>query len=348
MKIAVYAISKNEEKHVKRFCESAKDADLIVIADTGSEDKTVEIAKECGAQVYEIFISPWRFDAARNAALSLVPKNVDVCISMDLDEVLLPDWRERVEKVFSDGFTRLGFGFDSGGGLIFYPSRIHARHGYYWKYVCHEYITPDSRCEDKYAQVNNVLMRHLPDPTKSRGQYLDMLEMGAKEDPMCYRMAYYLGREYTYRNEWEKAAKELQRYLTLPKAIWPLERSHAMRMIGVSLNNIKQDGMRWVRLACAEDPTIRENWHELAYACYQKNIWPECYGAAKTALSIEHNIAQHTYNPAAWGYLTHDLLALSAYNLKLKEEAVKHGQIAVDLAPHIERLKTNLKFYKEL
>ena len=46
MKIAVYAISKNEEQFVKRFCESAKEADLILIADTGSTDGTVEVAKE--------------------------------------------------------------------------------------------------------------------------------------------------------------------------------------------------------------------------------------------------------------------------------------------------------------
>ena len=68
MKIAVSAISHNEEKHVKRFCESAKDADLIHIADTGSTDNTVEVAKECGAIVNEICISPWRFDQRREAA----------------------------------------------------------------------------------------------------------------------------------------------------------------------------------------------------------------------------------------------------------------------------------------
>jgi hypothetical protein len=40
MKICVYAISKNEEMFVERFCNSAKDADLILIADTGSTDLT--------------------------------------------------------------------------------------------------------------------------------------------------------------------------------------------------------------------------------------------------------------------------------------------------------------------
>jgi glycosyltransferase involved in cell wall biosynthesis len=346
MKIAVYAISKNEEKHVKRFCESAKEADAIIIADTGSEDRTVEIAKECGATVYEILVSPWRFDKARDAALALVPKDIDVCVSMDLDEVLLPGWRQYVEKVFTDGHTRLSFGFDAGSGLVFYPTRIHSRHGYHWKYPCHEYITPDSRCEDKVAHTNDILMQHLPDPTKSRGLYLDMLKMAAKEDPSCPRMAYYHGRELSYYQKWQESADEMQRYLAMPNAKWGLERSHAMRVIGHCAVNLKKDPMKWFRLAVVEEPSIRENWYELAYAAYERNLWPECYGAAKTALTIEKNIAQHTYNGAAWGYLPHDLIALAAHNLGFKQEAIKHGEIAVAMAPSIERLSKNLEFYK--
>ncbi len=52
MKIAVYAISKNESQFVQRFCESASDADLILIADTGSTDGTVALAEKMGL--------PWR------------------------------------------------------------------------------------------------------------------------------------------------------------------------------------------------------------------------------------------------------------------------------------------------
>ena len=51
-RIAVYAISKNESQFVKRFCESAKDADLIMIADTGSTDGTAEVAAECAARTF--------------------------------------------------------------------------------------------------------------------------------------------------------------------------------------------------------------------------------------------------------------------------------------------------------
>jgi len=69
MKIAVYAISKNEEQFVKRFCESAKDADIILIGDTGSTDNTAELGRQCGATVVDIRIKPWRFDKAREAVL---------------------------------------------------------------------------------------------------------------------------------------------------------------------------------------------------------------------------------------------------------------------------------------
>ncbi len=70
MKVAVYTIALNEEKHVQRWYDSAKDADYLLIADTGSTDKTVELAKSLGINVIHIKIDPWRFDDARNAALA--------------------------------------------------------------------------------------------------------------------------------------------------------------------------------------------------------------------------------------------------------------------------------------
>jgi glycosyltransferase involved in cell wall biosynthesis len=138
MKIAVYAISKNESEFVKRFCESAKDADLILIADTGSTDGTAALAKECGATVYDICISPWRFDKARDAALALVPRDIDVCISLDLDEVLEAGWREEIKRVWVEDTTRMRYKFDWSMGIVFFSEKIHARHGYHWHHPCHE------------------------------------------------------------------------------------------------------------------------------------------------------------------------------------------------------------------
>ena len=97
-KVCVYAICKNEEKFADRWMDSMGEADLVVVLDTGSEDGTAERLRARGAQVTVEQILPWRFDAARNRSLELVPEDVDPCVCPDLDEVFRPGWREALEQ----------------------------------------------------------------------------------------------------------------------------------------------------------------------------------------------------------------------------------------------------------
>jgi glycosyltransferase involved in cell wall biosynthesis len=346
MKIAVYAISKNEEMFVKRFCDSAKDADHIIIADTGSTDRTVELAKEHGADVYNICINPWRFDKARDTALALIPSDVDVCISLDLDEELQPGWREEIERVWQEDTTRLRYKFDWGAGIAFYYEKIHHRKGYHWHHPCHEYPVPDVRTKEVWAQTDMLLVIHKPDPTKSRGQYLDLLLLAVTEDPRCPRNAFYYARELTFYRKWQEAIDALNKYLAMPEANWANERCYAMRLLGKSYDELGWDGLVWHRRACAEAPGTREPWCDLAMACYRKGLWEECYAAASNALKITNKEAVYTMDPTVWGALPHDLASISAFNLGLKEEAIKQGELAVQFEPHNERLVKNLEYYK--
>lgn len=68
MKISVYAIAKDERKFCGRWMESMKEADEVVVLDTGSTDGTAETLRSLGAKVAVREIRPWRFDAARNRA----------------------------------------------------------------------------------------------------------------------------------------------------------------------------------------------------------------------------------------------------------------------------------------
>jgi glycosyltransferase involved in cell wall biosynthesis len=347
MKIAVYAISKNEEQFVKRFCESAKDADLILIADTGSTDNTADLASKCGATVYDIAISPWRFDKARDAALALIPKDYDICISLDLDEELQPGWREEIERVWKDDTTRLRYKFDWGVGIVFYYEKIHARHGYHWHHPCHEYPVADKRITEVWAQTDMLLVIHKPDPTKSRGQYLDLLLLAVTEDPRCPRNAFYYARELTFYYKWLDAVVALNKYLDMPEATWPNERCYAMRLLGKSYDALGQNGIEWYKKACKEAPNTREPYVELAESYLAKKMWRECYDAALKSLDIKDKALVYTMRPDVWGALPHDLIALSAYNLGMMCEARHHGEIAVELEPDNERLKTNLEFYRK-
>lgn len=347
LRIAVYAISKNEESFVKRFCESSKEADLILIADTGSTDKTVELARSCGAVVHDICITPWRFDKARDAALALIPRDIDICISLDLDEILEPGWREEIEKVWVPGkTTRLRYGFDWGQGIRFQYEKIHARHGYHWHHPCHEYPRPDSRIQEVYAETFKLLVSHHPDPTKSRGQYLDLLKLAVTEDPYCPRNAFYYARELTFWSKWNEAVEALHRYLKMPEANWINERCYAMRLLGQCHDALGQphEALKWYRLACAEAPNTREPWVDLSMACYKKASWVEAYSAAKSALAIVDRQLVYTCDPAVWGAKPYDLASISAWNMGLKQEALELIKKAVELDPTNERLKSNLVY----
>jgi glycosyltransferase involved in cell wall biosynthesis len=129
MRIAVYAIALNEQRFVERFMTSCRDADLVLVADTGSTDSTVQRLRTLGADVRHIRISPWRFDHARNAALNLLPQDIDVCVSLDLDQTLSPGWRRLVEAAWAKGATQLYYTHlftqpGATGPVIFQDNRI--------------------------------------------------------------------------------------------------------------------------------------------------------------------------------------------------------------------------------
>lgn len=348
LKIAVYAISKNEAHFVPRFCESAKEADLILIADTGSTDGLPDVARAHGAVVHDICITPWRFDLARNAALALVPRDIDVCISLDIDEVLQPGWREEIERVWVGDTTRLRYMFDWGAGIAFYYEKIHARHGYMWHHPCHEYPIHDGRITEIWAQTDMLLAVHMPDPTKSRGQYMDLLELSVKEDPRCPRNAFYYARELSFHSRWTESIEAIDRYLKMPEATWPNERCYAYRTAArcwTELGNLAEAEKNY-HLACGEAPNTREPWCELAKLMYMQHRWAECFAYSMRALQIVDREQVYTCDPEVWGHWAHDLAAISAHWLGMKEIAIQQGKLAIEKSPNELRLRDNLMYYE--
>ena len=89
MKLSLCAIALNEETDLPQCLDSVKGVvDEIVLLDTGSRDRTKEIAQSFGAKVYDY---KWcnNFSAARNEALKYVQG--DWVLVLDADEVLVPE-----------------------------------------------------------------------------------------------------------------------------------------------------------------------------------------------------------------------------------------------------------------
>ncbi|HAF16407.1 MAG TPA: glycosyltransferase family 2 protein, partial [Blastocatellia bacterium] len=53
MKVSAAIITYNEEAHIREACESLAWAEEILIVDSGSTDKTRELAAACGARVIQ-------------------------------------------------------------------------------------------------------------------------------------------------------------------------------------------------------------------------------------------------------------------------------------------------------
>lgn len=350
-RIAVYTIALNEEKHVKRWYESAKDADLLLIADTGSSDKTVKLARSLGIRVYDIEVKPWRFDIARNASLALIPEEYDICIQLDMDEVLPTDWRVKIEEAWASGNTwpiyrHVTSRYPDGSARHYqHYFKIHPRKGFIWKYPIHEILISQADVNFK-RELIDLEVDHIKDHSKSRTSYLDLLELAVRENPNDWRMAHYLNREYWYAGEWNKVLQTAYTGLEISGG-WDIER--ASTCIWASDAAIKLGlmklGLEWSQRATKEAPSFYESWHWHAHVCHLLELWQECFHSSSKILILDRQ-DHHLVKPEVWEWWGWDLLALSAHKVGDHQRAVTFGSRALSFSPNDQRLKTNLQFYK--
>ena len=100
-------IVRNEEDHLAKCLGSVRGLfDEIIIVDTGSTDRTKEIARELGAKVFDFV---WIDDFAAGAEQGLSHATGDYAFWLDADDVVEPAEREKLQVLFS-GLARAAAG----------------------------------------------------------------------------------------------------------------------------------------------------------------------------------------------------------------------------------------------
>ena len=347
-KIVVYAISKNEEKFVKRWVDSMKEADEIYVLDTGSTDDTVKLLRDNGVNVKVKEIVPWRFDVARNLSLDLVPKDTDICICTDLDEVFESGWRSKLEDCWKKNTNRLRYiynwSLDENDRPIisFYGEKIHSRNGYKWTHPVHEVLSFDG-VDEKFITTDNIVINHYPDSNKSRGSYLPLLELSVKESPNDDRNMHYLGREYMYYSRWNDCIDTLIKHLNLSSATWRDERCASMRFIGRSYINLGRydEAKVWLEKAIKEAPYLRDPYVEMALLDYRLGNDLEVIKNCTLALKIKENKKTYINEKFCYDYTIDDLLSISYFNLGLYDISLFYVDRALKYDDENERLIKN-------
>ena len=352
-KICVYAITKNEEKFVKRWVESMSEADKIIVLDTGSSDNTVSLLQDLGVEVHIQEFNLWRFDEARNASLKLIPEEYEICVCTDLDEVFDKGWAKELKKVWNESVTRVRYNynwsFDEYGNpaTSFMINKIH-RLGYYkWTHPVHEVLTPLK--EEKEVICPNIILNHYPDKTKSRKSYLPLLELSVKEDPEDDRNMHYLGREYMYYQKWDDCIETLKKHLNLKSAKWKDERCASMRFIArcYTAKGMNDVAKEWYLKAIDEAPYLRESYIELSYLYYEEKDYLDAYINLRRALEIKEKSNSYINEEFAWNSFVYDLISVCAFNLGYFEEALYYVSKGIVMDPHNLRLQTNLELMEE-
>lgn len=343
--ICVYAICRNEEKFIDRWYNTVKEADSIIVVDTGSEDNTVDLLRSYGVIVHEQKIIPWSFSEARNLSLSYVPQSTDICVCSDLDNLFIKGWRKLLEESWELCVNKQHLNVQwryrhivynksiEIPDLEFYDCRIHTRKNFKWIYPIHEML--DFTGEQKYQVILDTLqVIHMPDNLKSRSAYVTMLENALSQQPSDPRMNYFYGIHYSIRKDWENTIKRLKYYLQLvsedSEAIE--EMATAMRKIAISYYNLGMlnDSFYWFEKALSIQSKARINYIEYAKILSKEKMWLVAKGILERAISIEREEVGIRYN-CCWDSTVFILLIDSCINLGLHDTAEGYIDLALSL-----------------
>lgn len=354
-KIAVYTICCDEAKNALTWYASAREADLVIAADTGSTDDTVAILQALGAQVYPMTISPWRFDVARNMALQYVPEDVDICISLDLDETLSPGWRECIERVWTPEVTRFTH-------AVMHPvdpgqqqrervvaCKIHARQGYRWVYPVHEALQYGGGGTEQAVFLPCLEIMHNMDFTKDRQSYLSLMETAVAEDPENARHLHHLGRTYMAQGDAEQCIHTMLQHLSLPSVTSSGERSASMRFIARAYGTLGDynNAKNWVLAAIAAAPETLDCYMEHVLLAYRFEQWKDLLASGERALQVQPKAPSSFYELQGLQNTLFDLLALAAYHLKAYHKACDYIEKALERDKDNPRLRENQRLYQD-
>lgn len=239
--VSLCMIVRDEEAVLGRCLDRVRGrVDEIILADTGSRDRTREIGAAYGARVYDF---PWRddFAAARNFAFS--KGTMDYLLWLDADD-LLPEATAGALRSLADGKSDLVMlpyhtGFDSRGRCSFWCWRerlVRREAGFRWVGAVHECIVPAGRVTRADFPVE-----HRPGEKPLSDRNLRILQRQLEQTgTLPPRERYYYGRELLEQGQKAEAAAQFAAFLRDPGG-WGPDRTAARRLLA----------------GCTEDPERR-------------------------------------------------------------------------------------------
>lgn len=339
MELSLCMIVRNEEEHLEKCLLSVKEAvDEIVILDTGSTDRTKEIALRYTPRVYDYL---WQddFAAARNASLALAKK--PFIMWLDADDVMDPPEVKKLlalKQTLHEGIDAVmmpyHYAFSESGDpqLVFDRERIVRRGaGFTFSGAVHEAMAVSG-----HVIRADIAIRHTGKHGESSNRRnLDIYEAWlARGKPMTPRDQYYYARELKSAGEYERAVQAFDAFLAMEG--WAVNRQDALLERGAclcELGRLKEAKQSY--FAALEDQEPRaENLCALG-ACFleEGNLRAAAAWYRAALLCRMPQDRQAFVQPDAYGYVPLMQLCMILSRLGEEEEACRMNEQALLLRP---------------
>ena len=348
MKICVYAICKNESQWIERWIDNMSEADAIVVLDTGSTDDSLSKLKKDSriTRVEQKIIKPWRFDVARNESMKLIPKDTDICVCTDFDEIFEAGWAQILRDNWEPDDNRCRYTYawshNSKGEPqdVFIYDKIHTL-DYHWVFPVHEVLMPDN--PDKGEKILDageaIYLHHLQDVSKERSNYFDLLQLCVQENPDNAHCRMLLAREYLIRKEFKQAAEEYEACLKYKD----IHENHNKLVLLETLGRLGDiyywdlndpgKGLYYHIQFLKEDPTYREPYFCLADMYYNEKLYNLTIAMVNTGLENSKRHYSWVERSDFWIAKGEELLLYAYHDLGDHKNAIKYGKIAYEHNP---------------
>ncbi|MCC3668796.1 glycosyltransferase [Terrisporobacter mayombei] len=230
--LSLCMITKNEEKNIKACLDSMVNiADEIIIVDTGSTDRTIEIAKSYGAKVFSY---KWNDDFSEARNISLEKATKDWIIVLDGDEVLPKEDGKKLKNIINATsmealYLRLENIVDNkslGDAVVLRVFRNNKL--YRFRNKMHEQVIfsiEENAGKDKIQATNLKILHYGYDPkiynmVDKQKRNLKILESYPEEDRDGY-FYYSIGNEYSRANDINKSLEMYYKGLGFARNNYP-------------------------------------------------------------------------------------------------------------------------------
>jgi len=354
--ISLCMIVKNEEDTLERCLQSVGDVmDEIIIVDTGSTDRTKEVANKWTQQIFDF---EWIHDFAAARNLSFAKATMDYILWLDADDVLLSGDRQKLAHLKQSLTPEVDAvsmqyhcDFDDAGNVTLNVRRtrmVKRSKNYQWEGVVHEDLPIiDGIFYDSDIVVTHQKNHTTSDPDRNLKIYENLLLTGKKftlGDTLHYAMELHQHRSY-------QKATELYLKLMDMENVTTEDRIYACSKLADCYYHLgdREKERAYIFKSFEYDMPRPEFCCRLAYFFLEKNQFLQAAFWYKVAIeSPQPNNRWTIQNHASRTWLPHMQLGLCYYQMGEYELSYYHNKIALSYRPGDLNIMNNMKLLEEL